>query len=285
MSASCARRRSGSVIVSGREDAQAAADVALQRGLAEQRQRHLAERQRVGVLADARSETGDQRHPLAAADERDDDLAGARGGEVDALVGAGEELVEHAVEAAGQPGRAAAGTRPAGLGGEVVGAVGGVDDEALLAERVEQAVGGRRALAERLGDLVGAHAVVAPREEREQRKHGARGADAAAAVRRSRRPAAVSVMFAPLLPDTPGRASGADPPASPAAGRDQCTTRRYIAATSPRVRRSAARPRHRQAAPGVGVVERGEQAAPGQRGRSRPTASAPTPTARRRPRR
>ena len=193
----------------------------------------------MGVLADARSQSGDQRHPLAAADERDDDLPGARGGEVDALVGAGEELVEHAVEAPRQLVAAGGGDEAPGLAGEVVGAVAGMHDEALLAERVEQGVGRRRALAERLGDLVGTQPVVGAREQRQQREHGARGADAAsaAAVAVAVAPAAdLSVMVAPLLLDGAGRGhSTAGCPC--AAGTEHCIT----AALHPRNTRLAAR--------------------------------------------
>jgi hypothetical protein len=103
-----------------------------------------------------------------------------RRGEVDALARPGEQLVENAAEAGRKvpptPGRHEAGR----LGREVVGAVPGVDHEALLAERVQQVVGGRCALAERLGDVIGAHAVLGAREHREQVQHGARGADPAA---------------------------------------------------------------------------------------------------------
>jgi len=97
-----------------REGPQPVSDVALQAALVEQRQRDLAERQRVRVLADARAQARDERHALPAAGERDHNLPGVRGGEVDALARPGEELVENAAEASRKvpPPRGPARSRP-----------------------------------------------------------------------------------------------------------------------------------------------------------------------------
>jgi hypothetical protein len=91
-----------------------------------------------------------------------------------------EERVEDAVEAGRQARGRRAGGRDerAGVGGQPVGAVGAVDDEALADERVEQVVGRGRALAQPRGDRVGAQAGLGLGQVREQPQDGACGADA-----------------------------------------------------------------------------------------------------------
>ena len=136
----------------------------------------------MGVLADARAEAGDARHPLAAAGERDDDLPGVRRREVDALVRAREQLVEHAGE------RSAGTLRAVGAAATIRAASARAGGRRRRASRTTkpswQSVSSRLYAVDVLlpsasATSIGAQAVLGAREQREQAQHGARGADAA----------------------------------------------------------------------------------------------------------
>ena len=141
---------------------------------------------------------------------------------------------------------AGGGDEAPGLAGEVVGAVGGVHDEALLAERVEQAV--RRSTRS-------CRAPRRPRRHAARRRRDASSESSDSTVRavptprvrgrRRRRPPAgeFSVMLLLSSSTVPGRGA-VDPPAvSRRPARVSASPRRYIAATAPR-RPSAARVRN-----------------------------------------
>src|SRR3954449_12047429 len=155
---------------------EAAGDVARQRRRAQAGEDDLAHRKRVRVVGDPRAEAGHAGDALTAAHHADLDRAGAHHAEVAALARAQEQVVDGVLEGVAIGARRGRGdlvpgpVQPALVGGE-----------AFVDETREQVIGGRRALADDAGDLVGAHAIGVLLEEAQRLQDRSRGREAAPA--------------------------------------------------------------------------------------------------------